>query len=861
MKKNSATIFSFFKVLFTLILFHFAVSQTTAQITYTVRASGTSGTEQIQLKVAGILKQTWTLSTTLTTYTVSASAGTARIEFINDATNRDVTIDYLQVNSTVYQSENQAINTGFYANGSCGGGSNSEIMHCNGYIEYAGSGGTTTTNCAGSCPAGYTLFLCGQCWVDQAQATSGGCTQTCTTTTATAPAAPSNLTAITASNAQINLTWADNSSNETGFLVERATGTGAFAQIASLGAGVTSYSSTASSTALSASTSYSFRVRATNATGNSAYSNTATSTTSGVTNTLPTAPSSLSASVASNTQINLSWTDNSTNENGFLVERATGSGAFAQIVSLGANITTYSNTGLVAGTAYNFRVRANNAVGNSAYSNTASATTTNTTSSSISGKFTPPSGKTMLIIGQDLASVTDYTNAANGFPVPAGVTTYLSLWNLSNSTQNYGAIGLDNSLTPLGATGDLDWGGGPLNAYSSAVAWTNSTLQIGLYMVEDGTTKTVNNNSILGNVAQIANGNWDTEIIKLKGFFRKIAPKPVYLRIGYEFDGSWNHYDRTNYIAAFKHIVDIMRSNTTGGTAVTNVANVWQACASPFDDLGEKTHENIGDWYPGDAYVDWVALSWFLLPNELPLPSVNAPYTPATQTVLAKEVVDFGVAHSKPVMIAESTPQGYKIINPTCTNANISIYWDGAPSAGAINKTGTEVWNEWFTPFFNFIHANSNAIRAVSYINANWDSQGLWKSPYPQGYWGDTRVQNNPTVKTNWNNEVSSTFWISGSSTLFGQLSSARIAAIENEVEDTFDIGFYPNPNSKGVLYTDGLKVGMEYQITDMMGLPKVTKDVTTDNESINISTLKTGTYIINVTDNQKKIAKKIVVE
>ena len=37
------------------------------------------------------------------------------------------------------QSENQAINTGFYTNGSCGGGSNNETLHCNGYIEYAGS--------------------------------------------------------------------------------------------------------------------------------------------------------------------------------------------------------------------------------------------------------------------------------------------------------------------------------------------------------------------------------------------------------------------------------------------------------------------------------------------------------------------------------------------------------------------------------------------------------------------------------------------------------------------------------------------------------------------------------------------------
>jgi hypothetical protein len=72
----------------------------------------------------------------------------------------------------------------------------------------------------------------------------------------------------------------------------------------------------------------------------------------------------------------LSWTDNSANESGFKIERAlSGAGPWIQIAALQANITTYSNTGLLSGTAYYYRVRAYNAAGQSGWSNQVSATT------------------------------------------------------------------------------------------------------------------------------------------------------------------------------------------------------------------------------------------------------------------------------------------------------------------------------------------------------------------------------------------------------------------------------------------------------------------------------------------------------
>ena len=105
--------------------------------TVVVRARGTAGGESISLRVDNSTVATWSLTTSYQSFSASTSLnGGITVAFTNDGGSRDVAVDYIIVNGETRQSENQSYNTGLYANGSCGGGSNSEWMHCNGAIGY-----------------------------------------------------------------------------------------------------------------------------------------------------------------------------------------------------------------------------------------------------------------------------------------------------------------------------------------------------------------------------------------------------------------------------------------------------------------------------------------------------------------------------------------------------------------------------------------------------------------------------------------------------------------------------------------------------------------------------------------------------
>ena len=190
------------------------------------------------------------------------------------------------------------------------------------------------------------------------------------TTADTAPSAPSNLTANATSCNNVNLSWSDNSNNESVFKIERKESGSTYLEIATVPANTTTYADTT----VQAQKTYYYRVRAYNASGNSSYTDEVNVTTPAC-GTPPNKPTNLSASSKSTTEINLSWTDNSDNEDGFKLERKGLGGAYTEIKTLAANTTSYSDTGLNANTTYYYRIRAYNSYGYSDYSNEANATT------------------------------------------------------------------------------------------------------------------------------------------------------------------------------------------------------------------------------------------------------------------------------------------------------------------------------------------------------------------------------------------------------------------------------------------------------------------------------------------------------
>jgi hypothetical protein len=207
-----------------------------------------------------------------------------------------------------------------------------------------------------------------------ASATANPITDCWTLSQPTAPAAPTNLKA-TPGDSQVTLSWTS-SADAASYNVYRGTAAGGEGSTP-IATGITGTGFTDRS--LSNGTTYFYKVTAVNANGESPQSNEASATPSAVQppDAAPAAPGNLAAAAVSRRRIDLTWADNSANEDGFVIERCTGADCtdFAQIATVGANIETFLDTGLSKSTTYSYRVRAFNSAGNSTYSNVASATT------------------------------------------------------------------------------------------------------------------------------------------------------------------------------------------------------------------------------------------------------------------------------------------------------------------------------------------------------------------------------------------------------------------------------------------------------------------------------------------------------
>ncbi|MBX2827170.1 MAG: 1,4-beta-xylanase [Flavobacteriaceae bacterium] len=321
----------------------------------------------------------------------------------------------------------------------------------------------------------------------------------------------------------------------------------------------------------------------------------------------------------------------------------------------------------------------------------------------VAQKFEPKDGKCLVFIGQDLEATGGLINYSNGysdhFAPPAGITLYTNL-SPGNASFGYYNKGLD------GLKFKANWGAGDswADLYLQDATYQNSAIAIGL--------------SFVNNEKKVAKGTHDP-LIKELAHWIKSTGRPVFLRIGYEFDGwEWNHYKRKHYLKSWRRIHSIFESEK-----VDNVAFVWQS-------KGVGSDQSVLEaWYPGDDLVDWCAYSYFGQPDE--------------------EMLVFARRHNKPVFIAEATP----------VRERDGLFFDSDLKKENLDKI---IWQEWFLPFFETIKNNSDVIKAFSYINADWSSQPMWITN-PTFQKVDSRLQESPYISEKWKEELAESRYIHAS--------------------------------------------------------------------------------------------------
>ena len=330
-------------------------------------------------------------------------------------------------------------------------------------------------------------------------------------------------------------------------------------------------------------------------------------------------------------------------------------------------------------------------------------------------KFEPPQGKCILFVGQDLESIGGLDQWNDGymdhFEAPGGFTMYT---DLMPGSESFGHVYKGLS----GLTTTDEWGDSPSNM-SLQVAdpdFANMALAIGLDMKYD-------------HEIAVAKGQRDDLIKRLGEWIKDLGDRPVFLRIGYEFDGhGWNSYDRESYISSYRRIKDMYDE-----MGLTNVAYVWQSCGWASDEY------LLEDWYPGDEYVDWCSFSFFARWRE-------------------QAMIEFARKKGKPVFIAEATP----------TISDHMIKFDGDTKETILSnpEQASEAWEKWFTPFFKCIHDNEDVVKAISYINCNWRSHEMWKGN-PTFRDIDARLQTGDFIKEKWLEEINSDRYLKATPDLF----------------------------------------------------------------------------------------------
>ena len=368
--------------------------------------------------------------------------------------------------------------------------------------------------------------------------------------------------------------------------------------------------------------------------------------------------------------------------------------------------------------------------------------------------------KTWFLVGQDTGTLNSFKSSLldnSNFPTPDGTSIYTNLVYLPDQ---------EDTATLQGFYQTVNYGSGrndfvkQLNEYKGALA-------VGLYMVDTACNPTEDNPSPeLRNIplrAVAGDPSVDSEMLRIYSEqldhmidYFKSTQRDILLRIGYEFDGLWNCYTPETYKEGFRAIK--RRIDERGAT---NIHTVWQSASYPlrvFDQRMAGTHNVTGEnhfnrWYPGDEYVDIVGMSFFfgknyeeyaLFDNEETCYGKDAVLLIEPRD-LQNQILDFARNHNKPVMIAESAPQGIEIEN---LQTRCTFTFDNESQTHVLREpqavTEEQIWDLWFEDYFQFIEDNKDVIKATTYINTYWNEQPLWTCEdgnCNSGYWGDSRIQ------------------------------------------------------------------------------------------------------------------------
>ena len=315
-----------------------------------------------------------------------------------------------------------------------------------------------------------------------------------------APAAATGLTVTPASATQLNLAWTPAMSTANSQLLQRSTDGVTFATIAVVPALLNSYTDT-----VTAGTGYTYRVVATNATGNAPASNLATYAPAAA----PTAPQLLSAAGVSSSAIALIWQATGTTQTSFNVLRSSDGTTFTTIATaLPGNTTTYTDSaGLAVATSYSYRIIAVNSIGSSPASNTVVGTTlSNSTITTPISSIPWTSATAGWGTVQLNASIKGNTLKLHGVSYAGGIGTHAAstiTYNLAGKYVSFQSdVGIDDEEIGVGS-GSVDFQvvGDGRTLYDSGVLTSSSaTAHIAVSVAGVQTLQLIATNGVVGSI-------------------------------------------------------------------------------------------------------------------------------------------------------------------------------------------------------------------------------------------------------------------------------------------------------------------------------------------------------------------------